>query len=59
MPCMNQVFRTEQLSKVLGQGECKTCQTHPDNVKCSQYQPVQITIKTFEISEKDMSFVVI
>jgi hypothetical protein len=47
--CLNHAIKPESEYKKDGQGDCSICIPHPDNIHCSAYQPVKITIFGFEV----------
>ncbi len=49
--CLNQVFRPPQDLPVDGTGYCSICKTDESNKNCTSYQPIQISICGFILSE--------
>lgn len=50
IPCMNQIIKTgESVWRKDGQGDCSVCKCDEKNKECSAYNPVRITINTFEV----------
>lgn len=51
--CLCQIFRSKSTDTLQGHGDCSVCQTHPDNVNCKGYSPINITIIQFEVENPD------